>query len=145
MTKEVYLRQLKGNTLVARAGTNHWVTLDTKPEVGGHAAATTPKELVLMGLAGCTSMDVIPILRKKRSPVVGYECNIRATERDEHPTVFTSIHIEYVIYGDGVKAEDVERAIDLSRNKYCAVSAMLAASVPITHSYRIEPAAKYTE
>jgi len=144
MAKEIFLRQLKGNTMVAKGATNHWVTLDTKPEVGGHAAGSTPKELLLMALAGCTSMDVIPILKKKRSPVVGYECYVRGTEREEHPTVFTDIHIEYVIYGDGVKAADVERAIDLSRNKYCSVSAMLTASVKITHSYRIEPAARYT-
>ncbi len=145
MTKEIFLRQLKGNTLVARGGSNHWVTLDTKPEVGGHAAATTPKELLLMALAGCTAMDVIPILKKKRSPVAGFECNVKGTERTEHPAVFTDIHIEYVVYGDGVKSEDVERAIELSRTKYCSVSAMLTASVAITHSFRIEPAAKYTE
>jgi putative redox protein len=140
MTKEIHLRQIKGNTLVAKAGSNHWVIMDTKYEAGGTEAGSTPKELMLMALAGCTSMDVIPILKKKRSPVVGYECNVKGIERDEHPKIFTDIHIEYVFFGDGIKHEDVERAIELSKTKYCSVSAQLAASATITHSFRIESA-----
>jgi putative redox protein len=143
MTKEVVLRQLKSNAFAARADSNHWVVMDTKPEAGGYAGAPTPKELLLMALAGCTSMDVIPILAKKRSPVAGYECRVMGTEREEHPKIFTAIHVEYVFYGDGIKPEDVERAIDLSTTKYCAVSAQLATSATITHSYRIEPAAQF--
>jgi putative redox protein len=145
MTKEVQVKQVRGNTFVGKANSNHWVILDTKTEVGGHNGGTTPKELVLIGLAGCTSMDVIPILKKKRSPIVSYECNIKAVEREEHPKIFTEIHIEYIFYGDGIKAEDVERAIELSTTKYCSVSAMLSATAKITHSYRIEPTAKYLE
>ena len=144
MIKEIFLKQLKGNTFAAKAGSNHWVMMDTKPEVGGSESASTPKELLLMALAGCTSMDVIPILKKKKSPVIGYECNVKGVERDEHPKIFTEIHVEYVFYGDGIKPEDVERAIDLSVTKYCSVSAILSASATITHSYRIEPAAKFT-
>jgi len=143
MTREVILRQLKSNTFAAKADSNHWVVMDTKPDAGGHAGASTPKELLLMALAGCTSMDVIPILTKKRSPVAGYECRVMGTEREEHPKIFTEIHVEYVFYGDGIKPEDVERAIDLSATKYCAVSAQLASSAKITHSYRIEPAAQF--
>jgi putative redox protein len=144
MTKEIYLKQLKGNTFAAKASAGHWVMIDTKKEVNGNEGATTPKELLLISLAGCTSMDVIPILKKKRSPVVAYECNVKAEETEEYPKIFKEIHIEYVFYGDGIKPEDVERAIDLSKTKYCAVSAQLAASAKITHSYRIEPAAKST-
>ena len=142
MAKEIFLKQLKGNTFAAKAGSHHWVIMDTKAEAGGSESASTPKELVLMALAGCTSMDVIPILKKKKSPVIGYECNVKGIERDEHPKIFTEIHIEYVFYGDGIKPEDVERAIDLSTTKYCSVSAMLSASAKLTHSYRIESAAK---
>jgi len=142
MTKEIFLKQLKGNTFAAKAESNHWVVMDAKTEVGGNAGAATPKELVLMALAGCTSMDIIPILKKKKSPVIGYECNVKGTERDEHPKIFTEIHIEYVFYGDGIKPEDVERAIDLSKTKYCSVSAILSASAKLTHSYRIESAEK---
>jgi putative redox protein len=145
MIKEIFLKQLKGNTFSAKAGSNHWVMMDTKAEAGGSDGASTPKELVLMALAGCTSMDVIPILKKKKSPVIGYECNVKGVERDEHPKIFTEIHIEYVFYGDGIKPEDVERAIDLSVSKYCSVSAILSASAKLTHSYRIEPAIKHFE
>ncbi|MCU0410955.1 MAG: OsmC family protein [Bacteroidetes bacterium] len=145
MTKEIFLRQLKGNTLVSKGESNHWVVLDTKPEVGGHSAGTTPKELMLMALAGCTSMDVIPILKKKRSPVAGFECRVKGTEREEHPKYFTDIHIEYVFYGDGIKPEDVERAIELSETKYCSVSGQLRGTANITTSYRIEPASALNE
>jgi putative redox protein len=144
MTKEIFLKQLQGNTYAAKAGSGHWIMMDTKAEVGGSEGASTPKELLLMALAGCTSMDVIPILKKKRSPVVGYECNVKGEETEEHPKIFREIHIEYVFYGDGIKPEDVERAIDLSKTKYCGVSAQLAASAKITYSYRIEPSAKLT-
>jgi putative redox protein len=141
MTKEIHLRQIKGNTFAAKANSNHWVVMDTKNEVAGSEAGSTPKELMLMALAGCTSMDVIPILKKKRSPVVAYECNVKGIEREEHPKIFTGIHVEYVFYGDDIKADDVERAIDLSVSKYCSVSAILSASAKLTHSYRIEPTA----
>ena len=142
MTKEIYVKQLQGSTFAAKAGSKHWVMMDTKAEAGGHDGASTPKELVLMALAGCTSMDVISILKKKKSPVIGYECIVAGIERDEHPKIFTEIHIEYVFYGDEIKPGDVERAIDLSVTKYCSVSAILSASAKLTHSYKIEPATK---
>jgi putative redox protein len=142
MTKEIYIKQLQGSTFAAKAGSKHWVMIDTKVEAGGNDGASTPKELVLMALAGCTSMDVISILKKKKSPVIGYECNVKGNEREEHPRIFTEIHIEYVFYGDGIKPEDVERAIELSVTKYCTVSAILSASAKLTHSYMIKSASK---
>lgn len=141
MTKEVTLKQVSGITFVAKGNSNHWVVMDGSMEFGGSLAGTTPKELLLMALAGCTSNDVVPILKKKRVPVQGYEVFVKGEEREEHPRIFTSIHVEYVLYGDGIEKTDVERAIELSTTKYCSVSAILAASAPITHSYRIEPAA----
>lgn len=145
MVKEVHVKQIKGNTLAAKADSGHWIVMDTKKEASGNEGAPTPKELLLMSLAGCTSMDVIPILKKKRSPVIGYECHVKGLEREENPKIITEFHIEYVFYGDGIKPEDVERAIDLSKTKYCAVSAQLSATAKITHSYRIEPAEKFIE
>jgi len=145
MIKEVFLKQVKGVSFAVKSNSNHWVMMDSKPEFGGSEAASFPKELVLMALAGCTSADVIPILNKKKSPVLGYECNVKGVEREEHPKIFTEIHVEYIFYGDGIKTEDVERAIELSVTKYCSVSAILSASAKLTHSYRIEPAAKMIE
>jgi putative redox protein len=141
MTKEVSLKQVRGITFAAKGNSNHWVIMDGSPDFGGSLAGSTPKELLLMALAGCTSSDVVPILRKRRVPIQGYELNVKAEEREEHPRIFTSIHVEYVFYGDGIEKADVERAIEMSTTKYCSVSAILEASVHITHSYRIEPAA----
>ncbi len=137
MDKQIYLKQVQGNTLIAKASSNHWVVLDAKKESGGSEAATTPKELLLIALAGCTSMDVIAILKKKRADLVDYECIVTGKEADEHPKKFTSIHIEYILYGN-LKPDDVERAIELSRTKYCSVSAQLEAGATITHSYTIK-------
>ncbi len=92
-----------------------------------------------MALGGCTGSDVASILRKKRVPVRTFRINLTAQTAEEHPQVFTAIHVEYVLVGTGIDPRDVERAIELSTTKYCSVSAMLRASVKITHSYRIEP------
>jgi putative redox protein len=82
---------------------------------------------------------VVNILRKKRVPVQDFEMHLTGEEAEDHPRVFTSIHVEYVFYGDAVSRADVERAIELSTTKYCSVSAMLSSTVKISHSYRIEP------
>jgi len=140
-TRKAIVKQVQGITLAAKADSNHWVIMDGKPEAGGNEAGATPKELLLMALGGCTSMDVIPILKKKRAPIDGFEVRLTAEVRDEHPQVFTAIHVEYIFQGNGINPADVERAIELSETKYCSVTAMLKSSVKITHSYRIEQAA----
>ncbi|HTY35769.1 MAG TPA: OsmC family protein [Bacteroidota bacterium] len=142
MTKEVVLKHVDGITFVAKGNSNHWVVMDGSTEFGGSAAGSTPKELLLMALAGCTSSDVVPILKKKRAPLQDFEVHVKGIEREEHPRIFTEIHVEYVFYGDGINPADVERAIELSDTKYCSVSAILKASAPIKHTYRIEPAKK---
>jgi putative redox protein len=140
-TKDVTLRHIQGVTFIGKGNSNHWVMMDGKPDFGGSEAGSSPKELLLIALAGCTSNDVLPILKKKRVEVSDFTVNIHAEEREEHPRIFTSVHVEYVFYGDSIKEQDVERAIELSTTKYCSVSAIIAASVKITHSYKIEPAA----
>ena len=142
-TKKAFVRHIKGVTFAGKADSNHWVVMDGPEEFGGSNAGTRPKELLLIALGGCTGSDVASILAKKRAPVRAFELNLTANTRTEHPQVFTDIHIEYVIYGDGVKQDDVQRAVELSSTTYCAVSAMLKATVPITHSIRIEPAASF--
>jgi putative redox protein len=134
------VQQVKGLAFAARADSNHWVTMDGPPEIGGSNAGSRPKELVLMALGGCTGSDVVSILQKKRVPVKDFRINLTAQTAEEHPQVFTAIHVEYIFVGNGIDSADVERAIELSTTKYCAVSAMLKASVRITHSITIEPA-----
>ena len=117
--------------------------MDGPEELGGNDAAPRPKEMVLMALGGCTASDVASILNKKRAPLRGMEVALTAHTADEHPQVYTDIHTEYIFYGDGLKAADIERAIELSTTKYCSVTAMLRGSITLTHSYRVEPAEKF--
>ena len=138
--KKAIVRQVHGMTFTGKADSNHWVMMDGSLGEGGDAAATSPKELVLVGLGGCTGMDVASILKKKRAKVQALDLNITAEESDDYPRIFTKIHIEYVIAGKDIQPRDVERAIELSQTKYCSVTAMLKKSAQVTHSYRIEPA-----
>lgn len=135
--KTAYLKQIKGITFAGKTDSNHWITLDGPEELGGSNAGIRAKELLLLGLAGCTASDVVSILNKKRLPLEDFEINIKAEVATEHPQVFTSIDLEYVIYGR-IECKDVERAIELSQTKYCSVTKMLEKAVPITHHYRIE-------
>jgi putative redox protein len=137
-SKEAIVKQVRGTTLLAKSDSSHWVVMDGSPTFGGSSAGSSPKELLLMALGGCTAMDVIPILKKKRAPVEAFEVRVKGNVRDEHPQVFTDIHIEYVFRGNDLDPGDIERAIELSTTKYCAVSAMLNDSVTITHSFSIE-------
>ncbi len=140
MTKHAMLKQINGIAFAAKGDSNHWVTMDGPASVGGMDAGSRPKELLLYALAGCTASDVVNILKKKRVPLLGFEMYLSGEEAEEHPKVFTDIHVEYVFFGDGISPADVERGIELSTTKYCSVSAMLTPKVKITHSYRIEPA-----
>ncbi|MBI3193181.1 MAG: OsmC family protein [Ignavibacteriae bacterium] len=137
-TKTAIVKQVRGITLAGKSDSNHWVMMDGGPTFGGSEAGSSPKELLLMALGGCTAMDVIPILKKKKTPVQDFQINLTANMQEEHPQVLTDIHVEYVFYGEGINKEEVERAIELSTTKYCAISAMLKPSVKITHSYKIE-------
>jgi putative redox protein len=106
--------------------------MDAPSDYGGNGAGTSPIELFLMGLAGCSGVDVVNILKKKRSKLLDFRMEVRAPRGDEHPKVFTKIEIVYHIYGD-VSENQVEKAIALSHEKYCSASAMLKPRVPIEH------------
>ncbi len=111
-----------------------------KSKVGGFAGATGPLELVLIGLGGCTSMDVLSILGKKRIKLDDYEVELEADRAEEHPKTLQNIKVKFIFYGDGIKEKDVARAIELSEEKYCAVAAMLRAHPTIETSFEIRPA-----
>jgi putative redox protein len=127
----------QGMSLMAKADSNHWVPMDGPAEFGGSSAGTRPIELFLMGVAGCTSMDVIAILKKKRVPYTDFKVQATTEREDEHPKVFKSVNIHFQVFGKGIKEKDVARAIELSSEKYCAASAMLKKSLPVTTSYEI--------
>ena len=118
------------------------MTMDARPEHGGEGAGPSPMETVLLALGGCTGMDVISILVKMRAPLAGLEIAISADRADEHPRVFTRIALEYVFVGDGLRPEQVSRAVELSQERYCSVSAMLRKAAELTYSWRIVPASR---
>jgi len=131
------VKQIEGCSFVGKADSNHWVSTDTKKEASGFDAATHPMELILLGLGGCIGCDVVSILQKKKVPLKDFEVHIDAERAEEHPRVFTKIHLEFLFIGAGLDPVPLERAIDLSSQKYCPVSAMLKKSVSISTSYRI--------
>lgn len=141
-TKTAYLKHVKGITFVGKSDSNHWVNIDGPEEFGGSYAGNSPKELLLISLAGCTASDVASILKKKRVNFSNFEINVTADMADEHPKVFTKIDLEYVVYGDDINPKDVERAIELSQTNYCSVTAMLKKAVEINHTFRIETTKK---
>jgi putative redox protein len=112
---------------------DHAMPDEDREDTGPH-----PVQLLLMGLCGCTGMDVISILKKKRQPFTGLQVQATAERAEEHPKVYTEIHLEFVVTGDEVDPGAVERSIELSQTKYCPASAMLGEAVPITTSFRIE-------
>ena len=115
------------------------VSLDTLAEEGG-GSGFSPMELVLVSLAGCTAMDVISILKKKRQEVMSFEVRAHGLRADDHPKVYTDITLEYIVRGHNVDSNAVERAIELSETKYCSVSGMLSKVAQVTTTYRIEEA-----
>ncbi|MBN1451879.1 MAG: OsmC family protein [Anaerolineales bacterium] len=119
----------------ANSGFN--VQLDAKQEVGGEGKGFVPMELMALSLAGCTAMDVISILRKKRQDVTGFEVQVDAPRADEHPKVFTRATIEYLVTGHAVGEAAVLRAIELTAESYCPAQAMLGKVMPIDLRYKI--------
>jgi len=127
-----------GLRLVGEASSGPAIVLDhVLPGEEGRETGPRPLELLLIGLAGCSAMDVVSILQKKRQPFTGLQVKVTAERADEHPRVYTHIHMEYVVTGQGVEPQAVERAIELSQTKYCPASAMLSKAVEITTSYQI--------
>lgn len=126
-----------GLRMIGEANDGPALVLDSTG-VYGTRSGLSPMELVLVGLAGCTAMDVASIMAKKRQPLTNLQVKVEAERADQHPKVYTKIHIEYIAYGEGIDEQALARAIALSEDKYCSVQAMLRHSAEITSSYRIE-------
>ncbi len=132
MTIQAEVKWTDGMQFVGRAGEGPAVIMDD-PEGGSGAS---PMDLLLIGTAGCTAMDVVTILRKKRMAVTGLTVNINGERAEDYPRRYTDIHIEYVVYGMDLEPKGISQAIDLSERKYCGAMASLNAE--FTHSYRME-------
>ena len=127
-----------GLRLVGEASSGPAIVIDhVLPGEEGRETGPRPMELLLIGLAGCTAMDVVSILKKKRQPFTGLEVRATGERAETHPKVYTRIHLEFIVKGKGVDPRAVERSIELSQTKYCSASAMLSKTAEITTSYRI--------
>jgi putative redox protein len=122
---------------IATADSGHAVVMDAPPSVGGKNTGSKPSELLLMAYGGCTGMDVISILRKKKQDVSNFEMNVSGETSETNPKSFTDIHIEYIVTGKNISDEAVKRAIELSQEKYCLVGTTIGKAAKITHSYKV--------
>ena len=122
----------KGNMAFDSQIDEHIVRTDSKPPLG-ESSGPSPKKLLLASLAGCTGIDVASLLDKMRVPITGLEIETEADLTDEHPKVYSEIRIIYRVFGKDLKKKKIEKAINLSKEKYCGVSAMLQANSPIKY------------
>jgi len=126
-----------GLRVVGEANDGPAIVLDSAHAPYGTSTGPAPMDLVLIGLAGCTAMDVVSIMAKKRQPLTGLQVKVEAERAEQYPQVYTKIDLEYVAYGKGVELSALERAVSLSEEKYCGVTAMLRHSAVISRTIRV--------
>ena len=131
------IQLVEGMTFVAESGSGHAVVVDAAPDVGGRNLGARPMELVLMGTGACSAIDVVHILRKARQAISGCVVELDSERAPDDPKVFTRIHLHYVVTGKGLATAQVERAIKLSKEKYCSATIMLAKTAAITLDYEV--------
>ena len=129
-----------GFEFTGTADSGHRVTVDGAPEIGGNNAGFRPLELMLLSIGSCSAMDVMHILKKARQNVTDCRVDVEATRAETEPRVFTDIHVHFAVVGRDLSEKQVARAVQLSAEKYCSASIMLAASVNITHDHAVEAA-----
>jgi len=134
------IQLVEGMTFVAESGSGHAVVVDAAPDVGGRNLGARPMELVLMGTGSCSAIDVVHILRKARQAVTGCVVELEAERASEDPKVFTHIRMHYVVSGKALAPAQVERAIKLSKEKYCSASVMLAGTAEFEIDFEIREA-----
>ena len=126
-----------GMLMVGKSHSGHSITMDGPPEIGGDNLGVRPMEMLLLGVAGCTMIDVVTTLKKMRQELTHCETKVNAERADEHPKVFTDIHIQFIVKGQDLDPKKVEKAITLSAEKYCSASIMLGKTASITHDFEI--------
>ena len=128
---------VQGLQFVGEASSGHAIVMDGDSEVGGHDTGLRPMELLIVGLGGCSGMDVISILRKKNQEVTSLKINLKGQKAENYPKKFTDIVIEFIVSGRNISEEAVKRAVELSMNKYCSVKASLEGAAKISFNYKI--------
>ena len=130
----------EGMTFVAESGSGHAIVVDAAPEAGGRNLGARPMEVVLMGTGACSAIDVVLILRRGRQPIDDCVVELDAERAEQDPKIFTRINFHYIVTGKGLDAAQVERAIRLSKEKYCSATAMLAKTAEVTTDFEIREA-----
>lgn len=131
------IKWVENATFVGETDSGHAVVMDGPPDHGGRNLGPRPMEMLLLGLGGCTTFDIIMILKKSRQAVTDCVVEITSERADEEPKVFTKIHIHFIVTGTHLKEKHVERAVSLSAEKYCSASIMLGKMADITHDFEI--------
>lgn len=126
-----------GMQFVGETGSGHAIVMDTDAEFGGANTGMRPMELLLIGVGGCSGMDIVSVLKKKKQKLTGLEVHVDGKKAEDYPQKYTDINIEYTVRGRGLSEEAVKKAVDLSMEKYCSVKATLEGSAKITFSYTI--------
>ena len=126
-----------GLLMVGKSDSGHTITMDGPPESGGENLGVRPMEILLLGVAGCTMIDVVTTLKKMRQDLSHCETKINAERATDHPKVFTNIHIQFIVKGKDLDSKKVDKAITLSAEKYCSASIMLGETATITHDFEV--------
>jgi len=126
-----------GLLMVGKSDSGHTITMDGPPESGGENLGVRPMEMLLLGVAGCTMIDVVTTLKKMRQDLSHCETKINAERATDHPKVFTDIHIQFIVKGKDLDEKKVDKAITLSAEKYCSASIMLGETATITHDFEV--------
>lgn len=137
MDKIATVKWVDDMSFVGQTASGHAVVMDGPPDIGGHNLGPRPMEMVLLGLGGCTAVDVMMILQKGNQDVRDCKIEVSAERADSVPKVYTKIHVHYIVSGKDLSEPKVARAVSLSSDKYCSVSKMLEQAAEITHDFEI--------
>jgi len=133
----ISVKWIDGLLMVGKSDSGHAIVMDGPPEIGGGNLGVRPMEMLLLGMAGCTMIDVVSTLNKMREDVADCQTQLRADRGEEHPKVFTNIHVHFILRGKQLNPSKVDKAIKLSAEKYCSASIMIGKTATITHDYEI--------
>ena len=131
------VKWLDNMSFVGESASGHSVVMDGPPEAGGRNLGVRPMEMLLLGLGGCSSFDIVSMLKKGKQDLVDCEVEITAKRADTEPKVFTKIHLHFIVSGNNLSEKRVARAIELSAEKYCSASIMLGKTAEVSHDYEL--------
>ena len=133
----ISVKWIDGMLMVGKSESGHAIVMDGPPEIGGENLGVRPMEMLLLGMAGCTMIDVVSTLKKMREDIVDCQTQVSADRAEEYPKVFTNIHVHFILRGNQLNSSNVDKAIKLSAEKYCSASIMIGKTAIITHDYEI--------